>query len=96
MFVLGLAALENFLQSGNWVAIGCPAQWINFLGFVIVENEKKTFSGFGETVYALTLTSFGTWALICFGEKRAKQPQLNVVESAPKSETERVSPLLMW
>lgn len=41
MFVLGLAALENFLQSGNWVAIGCPAQWINFLGFVIVENEKE-------------------------------------------------------
>lgn len=84
MFVLGLAALENFLQSGNWVAIGCPAQWINFLGFVIVENEKKTFSGFGETVYALTLTSFGTWALICFGEKASKAATTKCSGIGPK------------
>ena len=44
MFVLGLAALENFLQSGNWVAIGCPAQWINFFGFCDCRKPKRRHS----------------------------------------------------
>lgn len=69
---VGFCGIGDF--SPIW-ELGC--NWLSrpvdqFLGFVIVKNKKKTFSGFGGTVYALTLTSFGTWTLFCFGEKASK------------------------
>lgn len=66
---VGFGGIGDF--SAIW-ELGC--NWLSrpvdqFLGFVIVKNKKKTFSGFGETVYALTLASFGTWTLFLFWGK---------------------------
>lgn len=72
---VGFGGIGDF--SAIW-ELGC--NWLSrpvdkFLDYVIFKNEKKRFSGFGETVYALTLTNFGTWTLfLVLGKKRAKQP----------------------